>query len=534
MLQNEVGTCNWLVEELTAARIVERERLEPHLSEFLAECPYADADAFAKHLAREGIISKYQARRAIDGDCKKLAMGAYLLVDVIGSGSLGPVYKAVGRADQKAYAVKVLPRRAWNVRLARSQVRAFDGLPPHEGIVPFIDVGTAHGLHYLVWPFVAGRTLESLIQEHGPLSTGEIARIGVRIAESLKAGLTRGLVHGLIKPSNVLIAPDGQAKLLDFGIGALLADNMIDEMLVDTVSRAESLAHMLECASPECVADAANWHPLGDQYSLGCTLYFAATGRYPFPGGSFVDKIVNHQMKKAAPVRSLNPDVPAALAELIERLMHKAPGDRFHRLEELIGELAPLATVSRIHQPEPINIHTPSPMKKLRLGPPEAPSSLEPPVLELTESGIHRGLLDRLFGGADKAEEPLGVMVVAAGPVTPGDTIVLHVYVHGPRDERPLAAAARRHPDRPRLLTAGQSRRSVAYGSRVGLHLGVSGATVAEPLQEFDRAHYSTLHRFTIAVPRDARRQPLTGRLMVGQEGRLVTQVDFILPFMDS
>ena len=341
MLQSDVGTCDWLVDELVAARLAERERLEPHLAEFTAESPYADADAFAKHLAREGIITKYQARRAIDGDSKKLLLGAYLLTDVIGSGSLGPVYRARGRADQHPYAVKVLPQRAWNVRLARSQVKAFGELPAHDGIVPFIDVGTAHGLHYLVWPFAEGRSLENLIREHGPLSPGEVARIGVRIAEALKVALTRGLIHGLVKPSNVLVSADGQAKLLDFGIGALLAENPDDDVLVDTVSRAESLAHIIECAAPESIADSSQWHPAGDQYSLGCTLYFCLTGRVPFPEGSAVEKMMAHQAKEPMEIRELAPDVPEGLCEIVKKLMAKVPEERYSGCDEVVESLEP-------------------------------------------------------------------------------------------------------------------------------------------------------------------------------------------------
>ena len=529
MLQNDVGTCGWLAEELSAAHVVERERLEPHLAEFTAECPYADADAFAKHLAREGILSKYQARRALDGDAKKLVLGAYLLVDVMGAGSLGPVYKALGRSDRKPYAVKVLPRRAWNLQLARSQVRAFGGLPSQDGIVPFIDVGSAHGLHYFVWPFAEGRTLESLIREHGPLAPGEIARIGVRIAEALRIGLTRGLVHGLIKPSNILIAPDGLAKLLDFRIAALLPQNPEEDALVDTVSRAESMAHMLECAAPESIADSTKCTPAADQYSLGCTMYFAAAGRYPFPGGGFVDKIFKHQMNKPAPVRSLNPDIPPGLADIIARLMHKMPSDRYAKLSELIGELAPLATVSRIQPPTPVDVYTPAPPRRLVVASPLAQSALEPPQLDLNESLAKRGVLGRMFGN-DKSAEPLHVAIVAGGPAQPGQTIVLHVYVHAPADELALAEAARKQSGAARVLGRTTTPQAVAYGSHVGLHLAVAGATIAEPLRELDRARQATTQRFAVTIAGNAPKQALTGRLTVGQEGLLIGQVDFVIP----
>ncbi len=530
MLPNDEGTCNWLAEELAAARIVEREQLDPHLADFTAECPYADADAFATHLARVGLLSKYQARRALDGDAKKLVLGAYLIVEVIGNGSLGPVYKAIGRADQKSYAVKVLPRRSWSIRLARSQVRSFGELAGHDGVVPFIDVGAAHGLHYLVWPFTEGRTLEKIVQEFGPLSSAEIARIGVRIAETLRVCLTRGLIHGLIKPCNVLVAQDGQTRLLDFGIGALLAENAEDEPIVDTVSRAESLAAILECAAPECVADSSKWTPAGDQYSLGCTLYFTATGRYPFPGGSFVEKIVSHQTRAPAPVRSLNPDIAPGIADVIERLMQKIPADRYPKMEALIGDLAPLATVSRLYEPTPVNVQTPMPKSRLSVPPSSDGSLKEPAVVELPPVEPKRSLVGRLFGSGEGTGDILHATVVTEGTFEPGETIVLHVYTHGSADTERLIDAAREHRDSMRIIGSGRTKRPIAYGSRIGLHLAIAGTSIDETMPEFDCSPSANLHRFTVKIPPNSPRKPRTGRLMIGHDGRLIAQIDFVLP----
>jgi len=537
MIANDLGTCGWLVDELANARIVDRERLEPYLEDFTAECPYADADAFAKHLAREGVLSKYQAHRAIDGEARKLILGAYLLVEVIGNGSLGPVFRARGRADQKSYALKVLPQRAWNVRLARSQVRIFEQLPSHDTIVPFIDVGAAHNLHYFVWPYVEGRTLENIIHECGPLSPGEVARIGVRLAEALSIGHSRGLLHGLIKPSNVLIAPDGQARLLDFGLGALLADNSDEDPLVDTVSRASALARILECASPESIADSSKWTPIADQYSLGCTLYFASAGRYPFPGGNFVDKIVHHQLHKPTPIRSLNPDIPHALADVIDRLMQKMPSDRYRRLDELIGEIAPLATASRVHEPVPVNIQTPPPRARLVVATPTSmpmaePIVVEPPLFDLSGEPVRRGLMGRLFSAA-AVDEMLHATLVAAGPVEAGSEVILHVYIHGAKEGVRLTEAIHACEEQPRVLGTVSTKRVITTGTRIGLHLGVTGAMMAEPLQEFDRADEALCCRFLLSIPADTKKKPLPGRLMIGQDGKLIGQIDFVLPVVE-
>ena len=121
MLAHDVGTTNWLVKELTETRLVDLNALEPVVRSFHEELPFGDSVALAEWLVRARLLTEYQARRVIDGEGRKLLLGAYVLQDVLGSGSLGPVYLARGRADQKPYAVKVLPQRnQWNVRLAQA------------------------------------------------------------------------------------------------------------------------------------------------------------------------------------------------------------------------------------------------------------------------------------------------------------------------------------------------------------------------------------------------------------------------------
>lgn len=404
MTTNDVGTCSWLVEELAAARIIAPAKLAPYLAQFVANSPYADADAFARHLVSEQVLSQYQAKRAVDGDAKKLVFGAYILFDVVGSGSIGPVYKVHGRADYKPYAMKVLPQRAWNMHSARHQVRLFEELRIREGLVPFIDVGIAHGQHYFVWPFIEGKTLENVVRTCGPLPSNDVANIGHQLIQSLERCHNQGLIHGMIKPSNVMITERGQALLLDFGIGALLADNADDDMLVDTVSRAESIARMLECSAPESIINSSKWIASGDQYSLGCTLYFALTGRFPFPGGTFIDKIVNHQMNKPATIASLNADAPRNLVTAIERMMNKLPHERFLCLDDLKQVLEPLTTGRRLSESVPVNVQTPPPLSPLgrpsdhsiHLNKSAFPSeSLVPEVSGETEK---RSIWRRIFG----------------------------------------------------------------------------------------------------------------------------------------
>src|SRR6266545_5161054 len=107
-------------------------------------------------------------------------------MDALGAGSMGTVYKAKSKNDNQFYAVKVLPRRSmWNVRIARRKVRLFEQCK-HPSVVPFVDVGTAGGMHYLAWPFVEGATLDKFIQGEGKLSAEVVGQLAMHIAEGLE------------------------------------------------------------------------------------------------------------------------------------------------------------------------------------------------------------------------------------------------------------------------------------------------------------------------------------------------------------
>jgi serine/threonine protein kinase len=342
MLQTDLGACEWFVWDLRRSNLIDRGQLDQIVGEFLNRHPGAEPPALAEYLIKQGILTQFQADRLLQGKTQGFVLGPFTLMDALGTGSMGTVYKALSKTDSKWYAVKVLPRRSmWNVRIARRKVRAFE-VCKHPAVVPFIDVGTAGGMHYLAWPMVEGETLEKLVQREGKLAPGVAATYAVQAAEGLENVHQQGLFHGLLKPSNLMIDADGSMHILDFGIGALLAETE-GESLVDTMSTANSVSSGLDCSSPESIMDPTNLTAVGDQYSLGCVLYFCLTGKYPFPDGTAVEKMMAHQHKQPQPILELNPDVPAELVAVVERLMQKAPAERYASTAEVIEVLQPWA-----------------------------------------------------------------------------------------------------------------------------------------------------------------------------------------------
>jgi serine/threonine-protein kinase len=345
MAMTDLGACEWFVWDLRRSNLIDRGQLDQIVGDFLKKHPRAEPPELSKFLVAEGIISEFQAERLLQGKTQGLVLGPYTLLDALGTGSLGTVYKAQSKNDNNWYAVKVLPRRSmWNVRIARRQVRAFEQCK-HPTVVPFVDVGTSGGTHYLAWPLVEGTNLEKLVQEKGPLPHGLVAHYMVQVCEGLDICHQNNLVHGLLKPSNLLIGSDHSVKILDFGIGSLLAESE-GESLVDTMSTANSLTSGLDCGSPESILEPTKRTPAGDQYSLGCTMYFCLTGQYPFPEGTAVEKMMAHQTKKPTPIKELNPNVPNEIVAIVERLMQKKPEDRYSRTADVIEELKPFASTN--------------------------------------------------------------------------------------------------------------------------------------------------------------------------------------------
>ena len=341
MVTSELGACEWFVWDLRRSNLIDRGRLDQIIGEFMQKNPRAEPPALAEYLVGQGILTPFQSERLLAGKTQGFVLGPFTLMDALGTGSMGTVYKAQNKTDNQWYAVKVLPRRSmWNVRIARRKVRSFEQAR-HPSVVPFVDVGTAGGMHYLAWPYVEGETLDKIAQRQGALPPAQAAGYALQIAEGLEVCHAQALIHGLLKPSNLMVSPEGQVYILDFGIGCLLAETE-GESLVDTMSTANAVTSGLDCASPESIMEPNNLTPAGDQYSLGCVLYFLLTGQYPFPEGSAAEKMMAHQFKQPTPVADLNAEVPADLIAIIERLMQKTPDARYSGSGELVEALRAL------------------------------------------------------------------------------------------------------------------------------------------------------------------------------------------------
>jgi serine/threonine protein kinase len=287
----------------------------------------------ADRLVETGALNAWQAKQLLDGRTK-FNLGPYFIVDSIGQGGMGQVFKAK-HEKLGIVAVKVLPRDKSTPDAIASftrEIRALESLD-HPRLVSALDAGIDGNVHYLVTEYVPGLDLRKLVRRDGPLDMVEAASIICQVAEGLEYAHSKGIVHRDVKPGNVLVSPAGEAKLSDLGLaGPLEGQGEADPRYGKIVGTADYL-------SPDHVLDPWSPTPAWDVYSLGCTLYYTVTGKVPFPGGTTADKAKAHCELRPLDPRRLNPSLDPDFVEIMADMMAKDPTRRIGSAREVITRL---------------------------------------------------------------------------------------------------------------------------------------------------------------------------------------------------
>ncbi len=313
---------------------------EEQLSALAAESLPAEPQQLARRLQERGWLTEFQARQLLCGRYKGFRFGPYVVQDLLGRGGMGAVYLAEHVELHRKVAIKVLvPAQGDDQRVALErflrEARAAAALD-HPNIVRLFDVGRHNNVPYLVMEYVPGETLQQVLEREGAIPYLQAVEYIAQAAAGLQHAHERGFVHRDIKPGNLIRDGNGVIKILDMGLArsATSSDNLTERLDKGAV------VGTADFIAPEQALNQANIDGRADIYSLGATLFALIVGKPPFEG-STTQKLLQHQLRSAPRLSSLNKAVPKELCDVVAKMLAKRPEDRFATAAEVIAALAP-------------------------------------------------------------------------------------------------------------------------------------------------------------------------------------------------
>ncbi len=358
-----------------------------------------DARALAERLVKDNVLTEYQVKRFLKNKPHGLVVSRYVILDRLGSGSMGRVYKAHHLLMDRVVALKIIaPEIATNEHVVARFKREMKlvGRLDHPNVVRAFDADQINQVLYIVMEYVLGESLDQRFRR-GLIPPAEMIDYAAQAALGLAHAHEQGIVHRDIKPSNLLLTEDRKIKVLDLGLGVLMeAESQAtfatsDGMTVGT----------MDYMSPE-QACGKEVDGRSDLFSLGCAMYYMMTGRLAYPGDSPIKRMSRRISGRPVPITEVRPDFSPGLVQVLEKLMANKPSERFQTASAAAEALQSL------------------------IRPRRKSVAVEPPRTPFKDSGP--------------------VPVVPPAPAPPPEKVVVKVQPEYPAWFRPLANLAERKP----------------------------------------------------------------------------------------
>jgi serine/threonine-protein kinase len=350
------------IESLRDSRLLEPEQRE-ELRQALRP-QFKDPNALAGELIRRDWLTPYQVNQVFQGRGGDLVLGSYVLLERLGKGGMGQVYKARHRRLDRIVALKLIRKELLSnptaLRLFHREILAAAQLT-HPNIVLAFDADAVDGVHFFTMEYVEGNTFANLVQASGPMPV-EMASESIRQAAlGLQHAFERGLVHRDLKPSNLMLSwttvpsspPKSQAelakmrsqwgpqtplvKILDMGLAQI--NTPLQESTSKSRVKETTVMGTPDFMAPEQAEDAQRVDTRSDLYSLGCTFYYILTGSVPFPGGTRLEKLMRHRTELPAASSIVRRAIPPTIDAILRKMMAKRPADRFQTPIEVVEAL---------------------------------------------------------------------------------------------------------------------------------------------------------------------------------------------------
>jgi serine/threonine protein kinase len=397
-----------LVDTLRQFSLLEAKQLEELSQKLVPACP--DLKQLAKELVGRGWLTVFQVNQINRGRAQDLVLDQYILLEVLGEGGMGQVFKARQRRLKRLAALKVIRKEYLNsisaVDRFHREAEAAARLA-HPNIVAVYDAGEANGTHYLAMEYVEGTDLSKLLKTKGSPAPGLACEYIRQAALGLQHAHEQGLVHRDIKPSNLMLTDKGVVKVMDMGLARLSSAKDGDTQPGDLTSSGTVMGTP-DYIAPEQAMNAKRVDIRADIYSLGCALFHLLAGEPPFSGQSLTEKLLKHQIEEPSRVEMLRPGLPKDLPAVLRRMMAKKPEQRYATPAEVAEALQPFAVAVPVSRAAPLALLVKD-EQQATLAQAKAEALPTPSLAELSRPGQNGRRKKMLAGGA-----ALGLAVLLA------------------------------------------------------------------------------------------------------------------------
>jgi serine/threonine protein kinase len=395
---NKVTTCEEFVKCLIDTNLITPNSLQKFIQSIPASQRPTTGEALAKYLVAAEWLTRYQADAVLKKQFDRLTIAQYELLDQIGAGGMGAVYKARHRRMKRIVAIKILNRRSedWDDKSKRfdREIQVLSSLQ-HPNIVVAYDADECDAGPFFVMEYVPGKDLDWLVRTHGPMEVPEAVECIIQSAQGLDYAHSKNVIHRDVKPANLLrVDETSSIKIADLGLARLRTNQHLSGSQSSLLTEVGQLVGTVAYMAPEqtLAVDAVDHRC--DIYSLGCTLFFLLNGRPPYEAASAIDTIMQHRVGPIPPLQQNREDVPSSLGYVFERMVAKSIDDRYESMTQVIAALKEVSALKqkakRVAGSTPLPRSSPEETEVLRL---DESTHSETTVLLVEPSSAQAGVI---------------------------------------------------------------------------------------------------------------------------------------------